>query len=419
MGVLLLCGVAAAAEPSPEVTSRRVTPEGALFSIELPAAPTCDPKSEQPDCRYDDPKRGWILRTSYKAVEVSGTPAEFLQKQLADSAGSGGFRIERQEATRVGEFPAIDYHFESLGDSAYRSAGRLVLIGTQLVNIEVDGDPLPAEEVIQHFVSTFRVKGSSEKPGSPVQAGLSTKPSVAPDIAMRLQVAILKPSVLQYSLLQEKLPTEGMPASFSVGTLKRNSQHKRDKKRDAFIITETGRAPEGKIDNRVWIDAKTLLPYRWVSHGPGTSIQLEVIDGSLRGEIKGATATQVDQPVGDTPLWFPGAPLELAISTLPLAREFTGSVQVLEPGGLATGKPFSTWSLSVPFVGPITGLSNLKQSIAGYKVELLEQTEGGREPRRIILWIESEQARRVLQVESLTPSSSGESRTVQTIQSSR
>jgi hypothetical protein len=236
-----------------------------------------------------------------------------------------------------------------------------------------------------------------------------------------MQASLLKLGVFQYQSIQEKLPGEGMPWSFSVGTAKRIIQRKRDKKRDALIITETGRTQAGKFEHRFWLDAKTLLPYRWVSRSPGTSTRLEVIDGFLRGEGKGAGAVKFNQHMGDTPLLFPGAPLELALSTLPLAPGFTGSVRVLDPGGMAAGKPFSTWRVSVPFAGPVTGLASLKKDVASYKVEMLESTgeeELEKTPRKIILWIESD-ARRVLQVETVAPLSRGGSRSVQTILAQR
>jgi hypothetical protein len=138
----------------------------------------------------------------------------------------------------------------------------------------------------------------------------------------------------------------------------------------------------------------------------------------LRGALKGAIAKKFDKPVGDMPLLFPGAPLELALSTLPLEQGFTGSIQVLDPGGWDTGKPFSTWQLSVPYAGPVSGLANLKKEVASYKVELIERTEE-KDARRINLWIENAKVRRVLQVEALAPASRGGDRTVQMIQAQR
>jgi hypothetical protein len=397
------------------------------------------------------PTEGWVLSSSFSKVEPSAPSAESFQKYLATSAEDGGFRLVHQEATRVGELPALDYRFESTDDAGYQTVGRLVLIGTQLVDIEVGGDTLPPEEAIQRFVNTFRVEGQPEKPeavaglapepqslpepsaapspteppavAQPVQAALAPvrpEPSL-PALTARIQASLLKLGVLQYQSIQEKLPGEGMPWSFSVGTAKRIILRKRDKKRDALLITETGRTQAGKFEHRFWLDAKTLLPYRWVSRSPGASTRLEVIDGFLRGESKGAGAVKVNQHVGDAPLLFPGAPLELALSTLPLAPGFTGSVRVLDPGGVATGKPFSTWRVSVPFAGPVTGLASSKRDVASYKVELLEhtgETELEKAPRKIILWIESE-ARRVLQVETVAPLPRGGSRSVQTIQARR
>lgn len=451
VGLSLLCGAAAAAEPSPGDSPQRVMPAGGLFSIEFPAAPTCDANADEPSCHYVYPTEGWVLSASLSKVTSSEPPAKSLQKYLDTSAEDGSFRVARQEATHVGDLPALDYRFESTDESAYGAVGRLVLIGTRIVAMEVGGETLPSEEAIQRFMNTFRVEGQPGKSEAvassapepqpipePSAAPGPTLPAVAPQpaqassasvqpepspssITARMQASLLKPGKLQYQSIQEKLPGEGMPWSFSVGTAKRIIQRKRDKKRDALIIIETGRTQAGTFEHRFWLDAKTLLPYRWTSRSPGASTRLEVIDGFLRAEGKGAGAVKFNQHLGDTPLLFPGAPLELALSTLPLAPGFTGSVRVLDPEGMAAGKPFSTWRVSVPFAGPVTGLARLKKDVASYKVELLESTgekELEKAPRKIILWIESE-ARRVLQVETEAPLSRGGIRNVQTLQAQR
>lgn len=433
LGLSVLCGSAAAepaAEPAAEGAPRRMTPKGGLFSIEFPAEPTCDPTSDLPDCLYEDPTDKWILRTSYSTVELSGTPEEFLQKHLAANAEEGSFEVDHQEATRVDGYPALDYRLESIDGSAYRSAGRLVLIGTQLVDIEVGGNTLPTEDTITHFVNAFRVEvppakikivptPAPEAPPAPAApAAAPPAQPTPPSITTHFQASFLKLGAQQYQGVLERLHEEGKPWNFSVGMTRRTTQHKRDKKRDALVITEMGSTQEGKFENHFWIDAKTLLPYRWESRSPGASMRLEVVAGSLRGEVKGASTVKIDQPLGDIPLLFPGAPLELALSTLPLQQGFTGSVQVLDLEGLTHGKPVSTWRLSVPFSGPVTGLTNLKQDVAGYRLELLEHT-AETEARKLTLWIESEKARRVLQVEALAPASRGGSRSVQTIQAQR
>jgi|GEM_PF-4388679 len=432
LGLSLLGGMALASEPTTGAAPHRITPVGGMFSIEFPGEPTCAPKEELPNCLYEDATEGWILQTSYSTAEVSGSPAEFLKKHLAANAEEGQFRIDHQEATQVGGFPALDYRFESNDGSEYQSVGRLVLIGTQLVDIEVGGDTLPDEDTTDHFLSAFRVENPPATPQAlaqpapepqrvpAIQASPSVQavPAALPSLTTQFQASLLKLGVLRYQSLQEKLPGEGMPLNFSVGTTQRTTQRKRDLKRDALVITETDRTPAGKFENRYWVDAKTLLPYRWTSKSPGASMKLEVIVGTLRGERTGANAAKFDAPVGDTPLLFPGAPLELALSTLPLARGFTGNVQVLDVDGLANGKPLSTWRLSVPFAGPVAGLANFKSDVESYKVELIERTED-KEPRKISLWIEREKARRVLQVEALTPASRGGDRSIQMLQAQR
>ncbi|HEX5753896.1 MAG TPA: hypothetical protein VFZ09_47370 [Archangium sp.] len=434
VGLSLLCGTSSAAEPSPGDAPQRVTPAGGPFSIEFPAAPTCDANAnaDEPGCHYVYPAEGWVLSASLSQAESSKPPAASLQKHLDTSAEEGSFRIVRQEATHVGDLPALDYRLESTDEPTYRTVGRLVLIGARIAAIEVGGETLPPEDAIQRFMNTFRLEGPPGKseavaslapepqPTPEPSASVRPEPSL-PSITARVQASLLKPGMLQYQSIQEKLPGEGMPWSFSVATVKRIIQRKRDKKRDALIIIETGRTQAGTFEQRFWLDAKTLLPYRWVSRSPGASRRLEVIDGFLRAEGKGASAVKFNQHVGDTPLLFPGAPLELALSTLPLAPGFTGSVRVLDPGGMETGAPFSTWRVSVPFAGPVSGLARLKKDVASYKVELRESTgekEPEKAPRKMILWIESE-ARRVLQVETEAPLSRGGTRSVQTLQAQR
>ena len=354
-----------------------------------------------------------MLRTSYWTLEPSsGPPSESLQKQLAVLAEEGSFRIDHQEATHVGEFAALDYRLESVDGSAYHSEGRLVLIGTQLVNVEVGGDALPSRDEIARFVNGLRVEG-----GEPPPVPRPSEPPSLPPLIAQVQASLLKMGVLQYQSIQESLSGDAMLRRIEVGTTRRDIKRMRDKQHDALVISEKSPTPRGKVENRFWLDAKTLLPYRWERTSPGASMKLEIIDGVLRGKTTGASAAEFTHPVGDTPLLFPGAPLEFALSTLPLARGLTGTVQVLDPAGLATGKPFSTWRLSVPFVGLITGLANLKQDVPGYRVELLEHTET--EPRKTSLWIESDKAHRVLQVEALAPSSRGGGRSVQTLQARR
>ncbi|WNG31231.1 hypothetical protein F0U62_49925 [Cystobacter fuscus] len=408
MALSILCCAAAPSEPSSETPARRVSPSGGRFSIEFPSEPTCDTNVEQPDCRYEDPTDEWILRVSYVKADVEGTPSAYLQGYLGRNAEEGGFEIKRQELLLVGSFSALDYRFESIDGSAYQSAGRLVLVGAQLVDIEAGGEKLPPEEVIQRFVNSLRVDGPSA-------------PSVAPppSLATLLQASLLKPGAHQYQSVHEKLSGGGGPWSFTVGSTQRKTLRRRDKKRDAFFITDTGRTPAGKVENSYWVDAKTLLPYRWMGRAPGgASMSLELVDGALRGERKGLSPLKFDQLVGDKPLLFPGAPLELALSTLPLGQGFTGSLEVLEPEGLASGRPFSTWQLSVPFAGPVAGLGNLKKEVSCFKVELTERTEG-KAPRKINLWIENAKVRRVLQMEVQAAVEQGEARTVQMIQARR
>ncbi|ATB44389.1 hypothetical protein CYFUS_009876 [Cystobacter fuscus] len=453
MGLSILCCAAAPSEPSSETPARRVSPSGGRFSIEFPSEPTCDTNPELSDCRYEDPTDGWLLRVSYGKADVEGTPAAYLQLQLDRNAEEGGFEIKRQEPLLVGAFPALDYRFESIDGSTYRSAGRLVLVGAQLVDIEVGGETLPPEAVLQQFVNSLRVEGPSAPPVAPPSV-VATPPAVAanpaaesltpppPTVASTppavastppavvsptpspvalatltlLQSSLLKPGAFQYQSIQEKLPEGVLPWSFTVGTIQRSTARKRDKKRNAFVITDTSSTPAGKVENRYWVDTKTLLPYRWEGRSPGkASMLLELVDGALRGERKGATPAKFDQPVGDKPLLFPGAPLELALTTLPLGQGFTGSLEVLEPEGLDTGKPVTTWEISVPFAGVVSGLGNLKKQIPCFKVELLERTED-KKPRKILLWIENAKVRRVLQMELLVPKEQGEDRTLQMIQ---
>jgi hypothetical protein len=423
-----------------------VTPSGGRFSIEFPSEPTCEAKSELPDCRYEDPTEGWILRVSYGDAEVEGTPSAYLQRQLDRNADEGGFEIKRQVPLLVGAFPALDYRFESIDGSTYQSAGRLVLVGAQLVDIEVGGDTLPPESVIQRFVSSLRVEeppappvaasyavASNAAAASPTQApptvasnpavasnDAAASPSQAPvSLATLFQASLLKSVMLKYQRVQEKLPGSGLPWSVTVGTTQRGTQRRRDKKRDAFIITDKGSTPAGKVESRYWLDAKTLLPYRWEGRSPGGDpMRLELVDGVLRGERKGATPAKFERPVGDKPLLFPGAALELSLSTLPLGQGFTGSIEVLEPERLASGKPFSSWQLSVPFAGVVSGLAGMKKEVPCVKVELLERTEG-KTPRKIIMWIENARVRRVLLMEMLVPAEQGEDRTIQMIQPSR
>ncbi|EPX64021.1 hypothetical protein D187_005154 [Cystobacter fuscus DSM 2262] len=452
MGLSILCCAAAPSEPSSETSARRVSPSGGRFSIEFPAEPTCDANSELPDCRYADPTDEWLLRVSYGKAQVEGTPSAYLQHQLDRNAEEGGFEIKRQEPLLVGSFPALDYRFESIDGSTYQAAGRLVLVGAQLVDIEVGGEALPPEAVLQRFVNSLRVEEPSappvatapavvtppavatppgvasnpaaESPTQPPPAVASTPPAVESPTPSPVSIAtltllqarLLKPGAFQYQSIQEKLPEGVLPWSFTVGTLQRSTVRKRDKKRDAFVITDAGLTPAGKVKNSYWVDAKTLLPYRWEGLSPGrASMRLELVDGALRGERKGASPAKFDQPVGDKPLLFPGAPLELSLATLPLGQGFTGSLEVLEPEGLDTGKPVTTWEISVPFAGVVSGLGNLKKQIPCFKVELLERTEG-KKPRKISLWIENAKVRRVLQTELLVPKEQGEDRLLQMIQ---
>ncbi|OJH36555.1 hypothetical protein [Cystobacter ferrugineus] len=405
-----MCCAAGAAEPAPESPARRVSPSGGRFSIEFPANPKCDAEPDQPDCRYFDPKEEWILRVSYGKAEVEGTPSAYLQRHLDRRADDESFEIKLQEPMRVGTYPALDYRLEPIDNATYRSAGRLVLVGAQLVDIEAGGDTLPPEEVIQRFVNSLRVE-------DPSALSMALSP---PPLATLLQASLLKPGQLQYQSVQEKLPGGGLPWRFLVGTTQRKTQSQRDKKRNAFLISDTGITPAGKVQNRYWLDAKSLLPYRWEGRSPdGDSMRLELVDGVLRGERKGATPATFEQPVGDKPLLFPGAALELALSTLPLGQGFTGSFEMLDPEGLATGKPVSTWLLSVPFAGTVTGLvRNPKKEVPCFKVELLERTEG-KTPRKINLWIENTKVRRVLLTELLVPAEQGEDRTLQMIQAPR
>lgn len=460
----LLCGVAVAAEPAPEVLPQRVTLSGDVFSIEFPVKPTCEPKAEVPECHAEDPEEGWLLRASVWTVGARRTPTEALRKHLSSMAQDGDFRIVREEETRVGELPALDYLFASGDGSAYHSSGRLVLVGARLIDLEVGGETTPPEEVVLHFVNTLQVKGApvvsapvagstpepqpvvetaaaSAPPATPepvvrstpepppapeaAPAPLPTTPPVAPasvlaerlqPLAERMQASLLELGALKYQSVHEAPAGEGMPWNISVVATQRTTQRKRDQRRDAVLITEKGKTQTGKLENRYWVDAKTLLPYRWVSQASGSSMRVELRDGILRGESTGTRVAKFEQRVGSTPLLFSGASLELALSTLPLARGFTGGLQMLEPDALATGKPVSAWRLEVPFAGPITGLAGQKQEHQGFRAELIERTE--LEPRRIILWIDGE-TRRVLQVESLVPASRGGHRSVQTLQASR
>ncbi|MFY0582417.1 hypothetical protein ACN28S_56365 [Cystobacter fuscus] len=211
--------------------------------------------------------------------------------------------------------------------------------------------------MIQRFVNSLRV----EEPSAPPVAVVTPPPAVAatpaaasptqsvPSLATLLQASLLKQGSLQYQSVQQTLSGGAGPWSFTVGTTQRKTLRRRDKKRDAFVITDTGRTPAGKVENSYWVDAKTLLPYRWMGRAPGgASMSLELVDGALRGERKGLSPLKFDQLVGDKPLLFPGAPLELALSTLPLGQGFTGSLEVLEPEGLASGRPFSTGSSRSP-----------------------------------------------------------------------
>ncbi len=409
----------------------RFVPPGGLYSVELPATPRCDVRPDSTDCVYDNPASAWTFRVRHQKIRLQShdtlvkNPSWNLQNLVNDGAGDEGQEVLLNKATVADGFAAADYRLGPKSDSpsAPHSAGRFINLGdkvVQIVQLNIDGKQAPPEDVLQRFVNSFRaVEGGN---------GLAPLP---PSSASLVQGSLLKPGVFTYQRITETAPktlpwsqiNEEAPLDYSTQLVKRTIQRKRDKNREALVITETSRTPKSSVEHRFWLDAKTLIPYRVKSRWSELvsmskkdqrrqtrELQMELSNGVMRGEIKGAFGGKFERPLGETPHFLAGAPLELVVASLPLEVGFLGSLRLFE---LHWKDHFSDWRVLVQYAPKLQSISDLEtpanDSLKTFKVDLIEHK--AESPRRYTIWIEDSPARRILQVEEFATASESRPRT--------
>ncbi|WP_375766384.1 hypothetical protein NR798_32470 [Archangium gephyra] len=397
----------------------RFVPPGGWYSVEFPATPECGADEGMRDCRYVDPANGRVFRTRHWKIRLLSDealrkdPSRNLKGLVLNTARSEGLEVLLNNATTADGFAAIDYRLgaQSNSPSTVQAAGQFINLGEkviQIVHLSVDGREAIPEDVIQRFVKSFRAENGGQ--------GLAPLP---PSIASLFQGSMVKPGVFTYQRITETAVWEQVadrePLNYSTQTTRRTIQRKRDKKRDALIVTVSGRTLTGTFEERTWLDAKTLIPYKQVSRSSRfdamlakqqtSTFQLENINGVWRGESTGPFKGKFEHPVGDTPLLLAGAALELAVSSLPLEEGFIGSIRVFEPDGFITQEFHSDWRVLVMYAPDLVEIAGMQADKKGliktFKVELTEHK--AKSPRKLTLWIENSPARRILQVETFVP----------------
>ncbi|WP_224247691.1 hypothetical protein [Hyalangium gracile] len=410
----------------------RFTPPGGMYSVEFPATPQCSQQRDQTVCSYTDAARGWTFSSRHwkdnvvLTDELEKNPSAHLQGRLNAIASNEGLEVLQNDAIVVDGFPAAEYRLSPRSDTSppVHSAGQYINLGekiVQVVHLHIEGKEAPPENVLQHFVKSFRTEGGGQ--------GLAPLP---PSSAALIQAPLLKPGVFQYrTVVQTAAWGKGAdrePLSYALQTMRRSIQRKRDKKREAILVTDTGRTQDGKFDYRYWLDAKTLVPYKMVTtqtklvgmtnKNETNTFRMENIDGVMKMELGGSFKGKLDHPVGNVPLFMPNASLELAVAALPLEEGFLGSLRVFELTGIFDKNFHSDWRVLVQHVTDLQSIGDLQAGKTGpikvFKVELFEHK--AKDPRKYTMWIENAPTRRILQVEAF---SKPRTTTVQMIQTRR
>ena len=165
--------------------------------------------------------------------------------------------------------------------------------------------------------------------------------------------------------------------------------------RPAWLLVETSSLPTGEASDSMLLDRATLAPLsRTVHQGPAT-IELRAHADSITGRIE-AGAQRVPIRLGKTgTLYFEGTPLNLAITTLPLAPGFAASLKTFSVMGAKT----KDVRIEVTGVEQVTAPAGAAEA---FRVELKPADgEGG-----TTLWIERT-GRRLLRAETKLPPAMG------------
>jgi dipeptidyl aminopeptidase/acylaminoacyl peptidase len=167
--------------------------------------------------------------------------------------------------------------------------------------------------------------------------------------------------------------------------------------RPVWTIVEATRTPAGSAVDSTYVDRETLLPVRRaVQQGPAT-VEIRFEDGHVQGAIQAGPQELPINATVEGHVLADGAPLELAISTLPLTAGFETAVQVfnLMEGRARTSRVTVEGEERVEV--PAGAFDTFRVRIAP-----ADGAAGGS-----TLWIERDAPRRVVRTEARLPAQMG------------
>jgi dipeptidyl aminopeptidase/acylaminoacyl peptidase len=174
--------------------------------------------------------------------------------------------------------------------------------------------------------------------------------------------------------------------------------------RKTWKVVELAKSQMGSGDDTVWLDAETLLPLKRTAHQGMATIELDVADGQVKGEMKAGAQQMPINAKLDGPTLFDGASLEVALGTLPLESGYKTAIKTFS---VMTAKS-RTWNVEV---APKEKLDIQGKAVDAYRVDLTADDGSASK-----LWIEAASPRRVVKSESNLSTSMGTAKVTRMLQ---
>lgn len=164
-----------------------------------------------------------------------------------------------------------------------------------------------------------------------------------------------------------------------------------------WLVVERTDTPSGAAIDTVWLDRETLVPVRRAVHQGAASVHLTVGADSVLGSMQTPGGERPVRASVDGDVFFEGASLQLAITTLPLAPGYATSFQTFD---FMTGAT-EAFRLDVADVETVEVEGAAVQAL---RVEIVP-LEGAEGPTT--MWVTETQPHRVVRIETQLPARMG------------
>ena len=136
---------------------QKVTSKASHFSVEMPGAPTLQPRPKNPDpyWNYVDKDVHAVYSATARPIDAT-TPAKaegILQKQLADMIKTYSAKVLSQKHLTLAGYPGIEIRFETSGGVQWRELAYILKNHQYLLMVKGTAKNIDAPDVARFFKS--------------------------------------------------------------------------------------------------------------------------------------------------------------------------------------------------------------------------------------------------------------------------